>query len=400
MHHPVNGFYTPQFEKVYETFFDLFASQGEIGASFCVWHKGKKVVDLWGGYQDRKGLKAWTPDTLTTLFSCTKGLTALCFLTLVDQGKLDYDTPIADFWPEFAQKGKEQITLRTFLNHRSGLVGIRDPLSLDELNDDERLARRLEQESPAWTPGEKQGYHATTFGIYAKIIFKKITGRSIGSFLHQEILPKCHTKKDRADVWIGLPKEHHHRVAPIFPNQLSDILLGIVPSLFRSSREGRFFRGALHPKGMGKLAFGQPAELGAKGLHNVNRPDVWEMELPWMNALGSARGLSLIYKTLIQPHTLVKPSTLELLKSPQSWTERDQVLRKPLGFSLGFIKEEPHLFSPSPSAFGHPGAGGALGYADPDHDLAFAYVMNRMGYHVRSPRALALCHALYASLKA
>ena len=397
----------PRFERVREVFAHSLARGDEVGAAVCVWHQGERVIDLWGGKTGREpSASAWEADTLTTIFSCTKGVTAMAMLKLIERGLLDLDAPLGDYWPALVQPAqgrgavaaweaeRERLTPRMLLNHRSGLLGLRAPLTLDELEDRLALSARLEAEPLAWAPNSAQGYHGVTYGLYAAELFRRVAGEPLGAFIAREL-----TTPAGADLFLGLPPKEEARCAPIIPNGPREVLTGIVPSLMRGSREGRFFRGALLPGGVGKLAFGQPASLGARGLRNFNTPRVRRMELAWANGMASARGLANLYRALLAGE-LVDVSLLEPLKERQSWVERDRVLRKPLGFSQGFIKEETHLFSPNPESFGHPGAGGALGWADPKEGLAIGYVMNRMGYHVRSPRALALCHAVYQCLEA
>ena len=396
MIHEVKGTATPLFKSVRQTFQDQFDHHGEVGASLCVWHKGKQVIDLWGGVSDLEGRDLWRPDHLTTIFSCTKGLSSMCLLMLADRGVIDYETPLVEFWPELEQHNdprRSQITIRHLVNHRSGLLGIRSPLSIEEIEDEERLLQRLEGEPLRWTPGEKQGYHGVTFGLYVGALFKKITQESIGQFFHREIAQPL-----KADVYLGLPEELDSRTVPIFPNTGFDLLFGVIPHLiFGHQREGAFFRSILRRNSHTALAFGQPAALGAKGLHNFNTRRVRALELPWANAQATARGLAKVYHALLS-HQLTRPEMIQPLTQRQSWSTPDEVLRKPMGFSQGFVKEERHLFSPNIESFGHPGAGGALGWVDPKEELVIAYIMNRMGYHVRSPRALALCHAIYQSL--
>jgi CubicO group peptidase (beta-lactamase class C family) len=401
--HRAHGEVTPRFEGVRRAFQESFDHHGEVGASLCVWHEGQRVVDLWGGSADPVSGRPWEPNTLTTSFSCTKGLVATCFLRLADQGRFDYDAPLSRYWPELAipavgphahserERARDQITGRQLLNHRAGLLGLRAPLTLDDLEDPLTLSARLAAEPLAWRPGEAQGYHAVTFGLYAGELFRRVAGESVGSFLTREV-----TGPLSADVHLGLPAELEARCAPIIPTQRTDVIFRILPNLLRSTTEGRFFRGVLSG-GDAALAFGQPAELGARGLRNYNTSRVRALELPWANAMASARGLSAIYAGLIEGRVVSKEA-LRPLRERQSWSERDRVVGKPMGFTQGFLKEGAGVFSPHISSFGHPGAGGALGWCDPEAGLAIGYVMNRMGYHVRSPRALRLCEAIYASL--
>lgn len=399
----VHGEVAPRFERVRRAFQEGFHLHGEVGASLCVWHEGRRVVDLWGGVANPTGERPWEANTLTTSFSCTKGLVATCFLRLADQGRFDYDAPLSRYWPELAtpatgpharpewERARGELTGRLLLNHRAGLVGLRAPLTLDDLEDPITLSARLAAEPLAWRPGEAQGYHAITFGLYAGELFRRVAGESVGGFLKREI---CSPLK--ADVHLGLPAELEGRCAPIIPTAPSDVVFGILPSLLRGTTEGRFFRGVLSG-GTTALAFGQPAELGARGLKNYNTSRVRALELPWANAMASARGLATLYAGLIEGRVTSKEA-LRPLSERQSWAERDRVVGKPMGFTQGFLKEGAGVFSPHISSFGHPGAGGALGWCDPEAGLAIGYVMNRMGYHVRSPRALRLCEAIYASL--
>ena len=405
MLHPIHGFVHPRFEAVRTAFHENFSLHGELGASVCMYHRGEKVVDLWGGFADRKATIAWEADDLTTIFSVTKGIVATCYLILVDQGRINYSDPIAQYWPELCENTKEirfreerkQLRIADLLNHRSGLLGFQEALTLDCLENELELLKRLESEPLRWKPNTKQGYHGVSFGLYAGALFKKITGQSIGSFLRDDIKSKL-----ALDLYMGLTDEElnqlHPRIRPIFPNQMSDILSGILPSLLGTHREGHFYRAALNKNSDTAFAFGQPAELGARGLKNFNLERVQRLELPWANCLGSARALAKFYQSLLKPNYLVRSKTLEEVFARQSWAEKDAVIRKTMGFSYGFVKEESTLFSPNPEAFGHPGAGGALGFADPKAELTIGYVMNRMGYQVRSPRALALCHAAHDCL--
>lgn len=405
MLHPIHGFVHPRFEAVRRAFYENFTLRGEVGASVCMYHEGEKVVDLWGGFVDLKAATPWQANDLVTVFSVTKGLVASCYMILVDQEKISYSDPIAKYWPELCdninetkfKEKRRQITIAQLLNHRSGLLGFKDPLSLECLENEPELLKRLEAEPLRWKPNSKQGYHGVSFGLYAGALFKKISGQSIGSFVRNEIKAKLDL-----DLYLGLTSEElnqlRHRIRPIFPNQISDVLSGILPSLLGRHREGHFYRAALNKNSDTTLAFGQPAELGAHGLKNFNSERVQQLELPWANCLGSSRAIAKLYQALLTPNQLVKTKTLEQVFTRQSWSEKDAVIRKPMGFSYGFVKEESSLFSPNIESFGHPGAGGALGFADPKAKLSIGYVMNRMGYQVRSPRALALCHAAHSSL--
>ncbi len=395
----VHGHSTEKFAELRSVFEHSFAKREELGASLCVWHKGEKVADLWGGHLDAGKTREWQEDTMSIVFSSTKGLVALCFLLLAERGDFAYDDPVAKYWPDFGAAGKETISIRNLLNHRSGLIAVDEAITLDALQGDpEGVATKLAAQKTYWPAGEDQGYHGVTFGLYAGELFRRIAGQSLGSFLQEFV-----TGPLQADVYLGLPDEHASRVSSIFPATTAEKLFGVLPRLFFSrGTEGRVYRQVVLGKETAK-AFANPAELGPTGIQNFNRADVHALELPWCNAIASARGLARVYAALANGGTidgveLVQPSALRPLQDRQSWSEQDRILRKPLGWSQGFLKEERGMFSPNTESFGHPGAGGALGWCDPVNNISIGYVPNKMSFHIRSPRARSLASAVYRCL--
>ncbi len=395
----IQGQCSDAFESVRRAFEASFENRKELGASLCVWHHGEKVIDLWGGFLDKARQREWERDTLCTIFSTTKGLVALCFLMLSDRGEFDYDEPVANYWPEFAANGKAAISIRTLLNHRAGLVAIDEPIALDDfVNNPEEVARIAAQQTPYWEPDTDQGYHGVTYGIYTAELFRRIAGESIGTFLTREVATPL-----GADVFVGLPDSEEGRVSPIHPAGLREIIFQIVPKmLFHRGNEGRVYRQVILGKEAAK-AFANPKELSPTGVANFNTPRVHAMELPWANGISNARGLARVYAALanggtIDGHRLVREEALAPLREVQSWTALDRVLRKPQGWTQGFVKEDEKMFSPNPESFGHPGAGGALGWCDPVTGLSISYVPNKMAHHIRSPRARALTAAVYDCL--
>ena len=295
--------------------------------------------------------------------------------------------------------GKQSITVRQLLNHTSGLSAVELPLSLDDLEAwsnqlaPERVQQALIAQEPLWSPGTAQGYGAVSFGLYAGELFRQVTGSDLGAFVRDEIATPL-----QADIHLGLPDSEHHRMATLYPTTPRTVVRHILPRVFASSDvEGRLYRRFLNKKSPTSLAFSNPADLGVKHVNNFNTPRVHRMALPWASGTASARGLSKVYNGILSG-ALVRPDTLHGVTQRQSWGW-DKVLCKPMGFSQGYVKEQLHLYSPSPQTFGHPGAGGALGFADPSKRIAFGYVMNRMDFRLRSPRALALAQAVYASLE-
>jgi CubicO group peptidase (beta-lactamase class C family) len=395
----VQGHVAPGFEPVRAAFEANFRTGGELGASLCVYRRGEVIVDLWGGAADAGG-RPFEPDTLSLVFSSTKGLVAAAVLMLADRGLLDYDAPVTRYWPEFGQSGKSDITVRTLLNHRAGLCAVDPPLELlDFAMDPDKVAQVCAAQAPRWAPGTDQGYHATTYGMYVGELFRRVAGETVGTFIRREI-----ARPLSADVHLGLPAHLEHRVATTFRARNRDVVLGMLPALaFSGGLEGRVYRQVVRGNTDTAAAFANPGDLGPKGVANLNRRLTRATELPWMGAHCSARGLARVYSALagdgsLDGARLVRPETLTPLHRRQSWVEMDRVLRKPIGWAQGFVKEETRLFSPNEASFGHPGAGGPLGWADPVEGLGIGYVMNRMSHYVRSPRAVALCHALYRCL--
>lgn len=395
----VHGHAERRFAAVKDELARSFRNGSEKGCSLAVWHDGELVVDLWGGQRDPARALPFEADTLCTMFSTTKGMVALCFLMLAERGKLDYDAPVAEHWPAFGSPDKRAITIRMLLNHRAGLVGLDEPLTIDQLEHrPDQVLAILERQRPAWEPGTSQGYHGVTFGLYAAELFRRIAGESLGTFFAREV-----AKPLGADVYIGLPEALEARCAGIVAVSTRDRLLRALPGLILGeSNEARVLVDVVRG-GDARRAFAQPAELGASGIASFATRRVRALELLWANGMTSARGLCRVYSALanggaIDGARLVRAESLAPVMARQSWSERDRVLHKPLGWSQGFLKEEPQLFSPSLESFGHTGAGGALGWCDPKRRVAIGYVTVNMAHQVRSPRALALCRAVYASI--
>ena len=395
----VRGTVDKRFTRLKEAFEENFLLHGEIGASISLWLDGKERVHLWGGLADVESNRAWTPETLGMVFSVTKGLTSMTLLRLQQQGLLDYDEPIGKIWPEFACNGKEDITIRQLLNHRAGLCAIDEPLTLADVLEWKPVVKAMEAQEPLWTPGEQQGYGSVAMGAYAAEIARRVSGKSVGTILREQVAGPL-----EARVFLGLPEEQLPHAATIYPTTRKDFITGVVPRFFMDKGpDGSLYRAIIQKKSMTRRSISNPSELGVKGLRNYNKPMVRTAELPWVNAFVSASGLAKIYGAMAQGGTLGSASIFEQgvlkpLESRQSWSERDNVVLKPLGFSQGFVKDLPNLFSPNLETYGHPGAGGSVGFADPVAGVGFSYVMNKMDFRIRSPRCLRLCKVLYECL--
>jgi CubicO group peptidase (beta-lactamase class C family) len=388
----VKGSCAPEFERVARQFSRHFETGQEVGAALCVYQRGEVVVDLWGGLADPDTRTPWTADTLCVVFSVTKGLTAMALNLAAERGRFEWDEPVASYWPAFGQSGKQSITVRQLFNHQAGLAALSTPLTLTQYCDPEqRMAIRaaLEQQAPAVPT--RQAYHALSFGMYADHFFEIVCGESVGTYLHREWLDPL-----LADVFMGTPAAQDHRVATLLPVKNGTRLRQMLWAALRGgSTEANVARSVLRG-GLAKQALTNPAG----DMADYNYAPARRCCLPWASATATARGLARAYLPWSmggqwQGRSWISPATVEQVMDRQSWSERDLVLGKALGWSQGFVKEEAGVFSPNPESFGHPGIGGPLGWCDPREQLAIGYTLNRSDWRVRSPRALALCAAIY-----
>ncbi len=396
---PAQGSYEDGYEPLVQRFVAQVADGDEIGAGLVVYRHGRCVVDVWGGFADVKTGRPWQPDTRIVVFSVTKGFTAMALNLLSDRGKLEWDAPVQQYWPQFARAGKAGITVRTLFNHRGGLAALDAPLSIFDCVESARVSqvrRALEEQAPAWLPDQNQGYHAQTFGLYASELFERIAGESVGGFLERELFRPLDS-----DVRVGTPESEDSRMATLYPPPAGARVTGMLGSVIASSsNDARVARAFLARDSIVRRAFLNPS-VGRRGIGVYNEPPVRRAGLLWASATASARGIARAYlpfadRGAFDGRVYLRPETLEPLYRRQSWSEQDLVLQKPLGWSQGFLKEEVDVFSPNPESFGHAGMGGALGFCDPVRRLTFGYALNRMDWRVRSPRAKALCRALYA----
>jgi len=392
----VQGQYAPRFEPLAARFVRSFERGEEVGASLCVYHRGEQVVDLWGGVADTASHTPWTADSLIVVFSATKGLAAMALNLAAQRGAFSWDESVAHYWPAFGQAGKSHITVRQLFNHRAGLAAITTPLTLKQLCDPAQastIRTALETQAPAWAADTQQGYHGISYGLYANAFFDIVCQEQLQTFLHREYLDPL-----GADVFMGTPAEQDHRVATLYPSATVSHLGKMAWAALRGgsteSNVGRSFIGGGHAR----HAFMNPPTPGGIGIYN--QLPLRRHSLAWASATSTARGLARAYVPWSmggewQGRTYVKPETIAPLLQRQGWSECDLVLGKPMGWAQGFLKEDDGVFSPNRASFGHPGMGGALGWCDPTAQLAFAYTMNRCDWRIRSPRALALCEALY-----
>lgn len=399
---PALGTYADGFGPLARVFAEHLASGQEIGAALAIHQRGELVVDLWGGLADVKSRRPWTERSRINVFSATKGLAAMALHLLADRGRLAWNAPVATYWPGFARNGKEDLSVRTLMGHRGGLSHLDTELALSATIDPARRAEvldALEVQRPAWRPGEDQGYHAITFGLYAKELFERVAGESMGRFLRRELLEPL-----GSDFHLGTPAALDDDVATLYPPSAATRLVKTLATalLEPHGHVARVARDTLRKDSLSRRAFLNPHIDLPGGIAAYNGAAVRRGEMPWGNGTASARGLSRAYlpfasRGVHAGKRYLREDSFAHAYRRDGWSERDRVLHKPLGWTCGFLKEELHVFSPVRESFGHAGMGGALGWCDPVNELTFGYVMNRMDFRVRSLRALALCHALYDS---
>lgn len=391
----VNGEWDKRFEPLVSAFRQNFAQKHETGAAVCVYHRGVKVVDIWAGLKNRTNSEPWHEDTLVPVFSVTKALASLCFLILAQRGKFDYDKPVAHYWPDFAIAGKKDITCRQLLEHRAGMYSLDTQLRLTDFRDNyPKVYRALIMQKPLFVPGSSQAYGAQIWGAYAGELFRYAAHESLGQFFFREVALRL-----GIDAFIGLPPEHDHQVATLYPVSTFDRLSSLVPDLlFGNSTEGRVARAFIAGDRSIERAYMNPS-LGPLALEVFNDTWVHRLELPWANGIANARSLATIMNVLALGGRAGKLqfANNELMRqlSKANPLRYDLVLQKRLGWNLGFLKEEPELYSPNSEAFGHSGMGGPVTFTDPKTRTAFAYVCNKMDYKIRPDKTLRLCHALY-----
>ena len=384
----VHGHCAEKFQRVSDAF--SANATDEVGACVAVYVDGRPVVDLWGGYADAVKSRAWEEDTICLFFSTTKGLMATCLHILADRGKLDLDAPVAAVWPEFAQAGKAGITVRHVLSYQTGLAALSKPLPAGAQYDWETMTRALAEQEPLWEPGTAFGYHLMTQGWLVGEILRRVDGRRPGVFFREEIAQPL-----GASVSIGVPSEALGRVAEILPpDPTQEPPDGVVGQIL-SAPDSLLARAVTNPP----LA----SEPDAESPWNSRR---WrQAEIPAANGHGNARGVARIYAALACGGTLdgvelLSPGAIERARALEI-EGRDVVSGSDGRIALGYmLPDRAFPFSPNPRAFGHPGMGGAIGFADPEARLSFAYVMNRMGESVLAldRRARTLIDATYDCL--
>ncbi len=385
----ISGFAKPEFEAVREAFDENFKIRNELGAACCIYHRGEKVVDLWGGIRNEATGEPWEEDTMVLVWSTTKGLSALAMALAHSQGLFDYDEPVSKYWPEFAQQGKEKITIRQLFAHQAGLFAFDELGNREVITDLDHLAVVLAKQKPAWEPGTRHGYHALTLGFYQSELLRRVDskGRSLGRFFQDEIATPL-----GLDFYIRLPEEiPNSRLAiPRSPK------FGL--SAMRSSPIS-FILAAMNPRSAIRRAL-----VGTEFCLDENRIYTRNFEVPSGGGVGTARAIAHAYGVFAAggKELGVREETLQELKgTPVAPLKgfRDEVLKTDTCYSLGFSKPLPNDPFGSPSAYGMMGTGGSFGFADPQYGLGYGYVLNGFGTSFPTdPRSEALVAAMYRSI--
>jgi CubicO group peptidase (beta-lactamase class C family) len=389
----VEGRVSPGFEAVRDAFEENFARRGELGGACCAYYRGEKIVDLWGGLRNKVTGEPWEQDTMVVVHSATKGLAAMTLAIAHSRGWLDYEERVATYWPEFGQYGKERITVRQLLAHQAGLFAFDEPVDRSVVADLDRLADVMARQRPAWQPGTRQAYHALTLGFYEGELMRRIDPRhrTLGQFFYDEIAAPL-----GEDVYIRLPEQiPNSRLAVLATPGRVALLLGFP---LRLTLEG------LNPRS--NIYRALIVNPGASVYLDEQRVYARNFEVPSGNAVGTARGIARAYSVFASggSELRLRQETLDLLAAPAIAPSRgfyDECMKGwGVEFSLGFMKSCPAFLFGSASSYGAPGAGGAMGFADPEAGIGYAYVTSLMGTTLTGdPRDVALSQALYAALR-
>ena len=386
----IKGYARSGFEAVKKAFTENFFSRSELGASCCVYHKGEKVVDLWGGVRNNLTGEPWEEDTMVVVYSTTKGMAAMTLAMAHSRGWLDYDELVCEYWPEFAQNGKDKITVRQLLAHQAGLFAFDEPVDNDLVADLDRLAVVLARQKPAWEPGMRQGYHAISLGFYENELLCRVDPkhRSLGVFFQDELASPL-----GLEFYIRLPESiPNARLATVVSPSFLTLLLGFPIRLTLAT---------LYPRS--NIYRALVANPGSGIVHDKERIYSRELEVPSGGGVGTARAIAHAYSAFATGGSELglRPETLRELSAPPRPARTgffDVCMKGEAKFSLGFMKPCEAWPFHEPSAFGHPGAGGSLGFADPKAQIGYGYVTNRMGVELTGdPRDLALRDALYSA---
>ena len=352
-------------ERLKPLFQENFEKFGELGAAVSIWQNGRPVVDLYSGFSDARHEKPWKPDTLVLIWSATKGIGSACVLHVLQEHRIKVDRRVAEFWPEFAQAGKDRITLAQLLSHQAGVCALDARV---DILDYDGVIRALEVQKPLWLPGTAHGYHARTFGFLLDELVRRIAGKTLSQYWREVFAQPLDL-----DLWIGLPEEQNPRVATVYAAKSG-----------RPPEPKQFYLDLVTPGTLARKTFSSP--YGLKSVSEMNTPAIRAQPIVSFGGIGSASGLARFYSMLanggrLDGQTFFSEETITWMTTTLA-DGMDRVFQIPTAFSAGFMKDpreaRRRLFGRSHGAFGHPGAGGSHAFADPENRISFAYVMNQM----------------------
>jgi len=370
-------------ERLEPLFRENFEKFEELGSAVSVWQGETSIVDLYGGFQDARREKPWSKDTLVLIWSATKGMGSACVLHVLQEHGIDIDRRVAEFWPQFAQAGKEQVTLTQLLSHQAGLCALDRRV---DILDYSGVIRALEVQTPLWPPGTAHGYHARTFGFLLDELVRRIAGKTLPDYWRE-----IFARPLNLDLWIGLPEKENPRVATIYPTKSG-----------KPQEPEQFYRDLVTPGTLARKTFSSP--YGLQAISAMNTPAIRAKPIVSFGGIGSAAAVAQFYSMLANGgkmgnRTFFSEQTIAWMTTTLA-DGLDCVFQIPTAFSAGFMKDAQHtvrrIFGASPSAFGHPGAGGSHAFADPENKIAFAYVMNQMEQSLLpNEKSLRLVDAIY-----
>lgn len=389
-HPSISGFVKTGFEEVKEAFTDNFEIHNELGAACCIFYRGEKVVDLWGGVRNKHTGESWEENTMVVVFSTTKGLAGLAMAVAHSKGYFNYEDTVSEYWPEFERQGKSDITIRQLLSHQAGLYALDVPVTMELVSDLDKLSSVLARQKPVWKPGIHQAYHAITLGFYESELLRRVDfkHRSLGEFFQDEISTPL-----SLDAYIRLPENIPNSRLAILSHASDRERIEAV-----STEEPAFGRATRNPRSRIRRALdGSMLVLDPERIYARN------LEIPSGGGVASAAGIARAYSVFATGgHELeIRQETLQNLMEPAIPPRNgfhDECLKVEVEFSLGFMKPSPSNPFGHPSSFGAPGSGGSFGFADPANEIGYAYVTNQMGMQLQDPRDRDLRQAMYSSI--
>jgi CubicO group peptidase (beta-lactamase class C family) len=370
-------------QRLEPLFRENFEKFGDLGAAVSVWQNGKPIVDLYGGFRDTRLETPWASDTLVLVWSATKGIGSACVLHALQEHNIDISQRVVDIWPEFAQGGKETITLAQLLSHQAGLCALDRRVDVVDYGE---VIRALEAQKPIWPPGTAHGYHARTFGFLLDELLRRITGKTLSDYWRKNFAEPLNL-----DFWIGLPEKENPRVATVYAAKSG-----------KRPEPKQFYLDLVTPGTLARKTFTSP--YGLKAISGMNSPTIRVQPIVSFGGIGTASALAKFYSMLAnagkcEGRTFFSEKTMAWMTATLA-DGVDRVFQIPTAFSAGFMKDARNaarrIFGSSLNAFGHPGAGGSHAFADPENRIAFAYVMNQMEQSLLpNEKSLRLVDAIY-----